>query len=84
MTPEDQKSTPRYWFRQRGYGRWSFPATWEGWAAYAVHIAVVVLAAAFAPPSLSIAVLVIATIVLIGVAVRFGEPPPSPPLPSDE
>ena len=76
----------RYWFRRRGRGYgpglWSLPATWEGWLAYGIHLTVVVLAAAFAPPRLSIAVLVVATLVLIGIAARFGEPPP--PLPSDE
>lgn len=80
---------PRYWFRRRrrgyGPGLWSLPASWEGWAAYAVHVTIVVLAAAFAPPALSIVVLAVATLALIVVAARFGEPPPpAPPLPSDE
>ena len=85
MAAEDDDA-PRFWFRRRrrGYGRglWSLPASWEGWAAYAIHITVVVLAAAFAPPSVSVAVLVLATVVLIIAAARFGEPRPQ--LPSDE
>lgn len=76
----------RYWFRRRGRGygpgRWSLPATWEGWLAYAAHVTIVVLAAALAPPTISIVVLVVATLALIVVAARFGEPPP--PLRSDE
>ena len=79
MTAEDQ---PRYWFRRKRHGwGWSLPSTWEGWVAYAVHLAVVIAAAAFAPPGLSIAVLVVATGVLIWIAYRHGEPPrtASPP-----
>ena len=73
----------RYWFRRhsRGYGNvgLTLPATWEGWVVYAVHVTVVVVAAAFAPPGLSIAVLVLATIAVIVIAARHGEPPPTRP-----
>ena len=83
---DHEPARPRYWFRRRGGGygpgHWSLPATWEGWLAYALHVTIVVLAAAFAPPAISIAVLVVATLALILVAARFGEPPP--PLRSDE
>ena len=67
--------TGRYWFRRRGYSRWSLPATWEGWLAYALHLAVVITAAALAPTGVALAVLVLATVVLVVVAARFGEPP---------
>lgn len=85
MAPQDLTPT-RYWFRRRGRGYrtgvLNLPASWEGWAAYAVHIVVVVAAAALAPTSVSIAVLVLATVALIVVVARFGEPPPR--LPSEE
>lgn len=76
---------PRYWFRRRsrGYARsgWTLPATWEGWTAYAVHVFVVVTAAALAPPVVSIVVLLGATLAVGLLAARYGEPPP--PRPAD-
>lgn len=65
-----------YWFRRKRHGwGWSLPATWQGWVAYAVHLAVVIVAALVLPLGPSMLILVVATVVLIAVAYRHGEPP---------
>jgi hypothetical protein len=33
----------QYWFRPKSYGYGATPSTWEGWAATAVHVAVVLV-----------------------------------------
>jgi hypothetical protein len=71
---------PRYWFPAKRYGwGWGPPATWEGWAALAVFVGLVVAGAFLFPPNRVLPrylgyVLVLA-IALIGLCWLKGEPP---------
>ncbi len=44
--------THRYWFRPKRYGYGATPATWEGWAAAAAMVLVVLLETSLLPPRL--------------------------------
>ena len=42
------KDDTRYWFPAKKYGwGWGFPATWEGWAVFAVYLLLLVGAAPY-------------------------------------
>ncbi|MDE1897948.1 MAG: hypothetical protein KGI40_11745 [Xanthomonadaceae bacterium] len=70
----------RYWFPAKRYGwGWGVPGTWQGRVVLLVYVAVVAAAACFVSPSRHVlifsAVMVIATLGLLLVCLRKGEPP---------
>ncbi|HEY2813703.1 MAG TPA: hypothetical protein VGJ03_09585 [Acidimicrobiales bacterium] len=71
-------SSPTYWFRAKRYGwGWGLPLSWQGWAALAVYLAVVLAPLAMGELGrwIFIPVLIGATAVLVWVSYRKGEPP---------
>ena len=70
--------TNRFWFKPKRTGYGATPITWEGWAAVAVYVVVLVgciggltvRGESFALRAASIATIVIATVVLIAVSVQ--------------
>lgn len=69
-----------YWFPAKRYGwGWGIPRIWQGWVVLAAYVAVLVGAAHFLPPARHAlafsAVSGIATLVLLLVCLRKGEPP---------
>jgi hypothetical protein len=77
---EEWRGMPRYWFPAKRYGwGWGPPTTWEGWAALAVFVGLIVVGAFLFPPNRALPrylgyVLVLA-IALIGLCWLKGEPP---------
>ncbi len=70
----------KYWFPAKRYGwGWGVPRTWQGWVVLAVYGVVLVGAVHFLPPAHHAltfsAVIVVATLVLLLVCLRKGEPP---------
>ncbi len=70
----------KYWFPAKRYGwGWGIPRTWQGWVVLAVYGAVLVAAIHFLPPAHDAltfsAAIVVATLVLLLVCLRTGEPP---------
>ena len=67
---------PRYWFPAKRYGwGWGVPRTWQGWAVIVSYCAVVTLApVALGGAVWTIAVVVAATLALVLVCRRKGEP----------
>lgn len=70
----------KYWFPTKRYGwGWGIPRTWLGWVVLAVYGVVLVGAVRFLPPAHNAltfsAVIVVATLVLLLVCLRKGEPP---------
>jgi hypothetical protein len=74
---ENGRPSQRYWFSAKRYGwGWGAPATWEGWAVVAGFLALIGAPAALglgAP--VRVAVVVIASLALIAICWRKGEPP---------
>ncbi len=73
-------NAPRYWFPAKRYGwGWGPPITWEGWAAVAVFVALVVAGVFMFPPRSDVGAFVIYIVILnIGLIVVCrlkGEPP---------
>ena len=71
---------PRYWFPAKRYGwGWSTPATWQGWAVYAVQfLAVFVLFIAASPvdhPALFCGGMAALVVLFTFVCWLKGEPP---------
>lgn len=72
VTSEDR----RYWFPAKRYGwGWSFPRTWEGWTVI-LGFTVVVLIAAVAGQGAArtMPVILAATLVVLVICLRKGEP----------
>lgn len=70
----------KYWFPAKRYGwGWGIPGTWQGWVVLAAYVAVLAGAAHVLPPARDAltfsAVLVVATLALLLVCLRKGEPP---------
>ena len=70
----------KYWFPAKRYGwGWGIPRTWQGWAVLAAYMAVLVGAAHFLPPARNVlafsAVIAVASLALLLVCLRKGEPP---------
>ena len=67
---------PRYWFPAKRYGwGWGFPRTWQGWLVILAYCAVVVVAAVAGPGAgWRIPVVVAATVGLLVVCLKTGEP----------
>ena len=73
-------SEPTYWFPAKRYGwGWGPPTRWQGWAVLALHFAVVFggipLVPAKTAPLTYLALVLVATAVLIAVCAFKGEPP---------
>jgi glycerol uptake facilitator-like aquaporin len=70
--------TNQFWFKPRTFGYGATPSTWEGWAAVAVYVVVLVgcivgitvRSESFALDAASIATIVVATVVMIAVSVQ--------------
>ena len=69
-----QQPRRAYWFKRRRYGWGWYPVTWQGWAAIAVYM-VVVIATALLAPTLGMPMLALATTILVWVSARMGPPP---------
>jgi len=74
------QADPRYWFRAKRYGwGWGLPATWQGWLALIVFIALVATGPALFPPRTMMAAyllyVAVLSIALVGVCWLTGEPP---------
>ncbi len=70
----------KYWFPAKRYGwGWGIPGTWQGWVVLAAYVAVLAGAVHFLPPARDAlpfsAVIVVATLALLLVCLRKGEPP---------
>ena len=70
----------RYWFPAKRYGwGWGLPITWEGWAALAAFLGLIVVGVVVVPPARSlanfIAYIAVLSIVFTGVCWWKGEPP---------
>lgn len=72
-------TTSRYWFpaKRHGWG-WGLPRTWQGWAVLGAYVFATLAPAVFLPgrlAELTLAVVLVATPVLIWVCFKKGEPP---------
>jgi hypothetical protein len=72
-------SSQQYWFRAKRYGwGWGLPRTWQGWVTLATYLALVLAPLTIGNSTgvvISVVAVVIATPLLIWVAMRKGEPP---------
>ena len=72
-------TNPTYWFHRKQYGwGWGIPATWQGWVvlgAYLVLVIAPLLLSNTTGAVLSLVAIVVATPILIVIAIRKGEPP---------
>ena len=65
---------PDYWFPAKRYGwGWGLPSAWQGWVVLAVYCAVVLIAA-LARPLFGLPVVASATVVLLLIGLKKGEP----------
>ena len=72
--------TSRYWFRTKRYGwGWGLPLTWQGWAALAAFIALMVADGLVFPPGRALPAFMCGVVglslVLVAVCWLKGEPP---------
>jgi hypothetical protein len=70
----------RYWFPTKRYGwGWGLPTSWQGWAVFAVFIALLMGGAVVLPvhqsPGMFVVYAVILSLALAGVCWWKGEPP---------
>lgn len=68
-----------YWFPAKRYGYgWGLPRRWQGWAVIAAYVAVLALAGIVFPARTYsypfVGIVLFATVVLIGICWRKGEP----------
>jgi hypothetical protein len=73
-------SEKRYWFPAKQYGwGWGLPNTWQGWVAYGVYFALLLVGLLVFPPSQNklgfIAYIVGLSAALYAVCYAKGEPP---------
>ena len=75
-TPHVPTDDARYWFPAKRYGwGWGVPRTWQGWLVLLGFCAVVLVAAVTAPdPRWTLAVVVLATVALLLICLKKGEP----------
>jgi hypothetical protein len=77
------ETTTRYWFPAKRYGwGWGLPSAWQGWLVLAAYLAVITVPAVLLPEEhvgWLLAVVLVATPLLVWVCWRKGEPPHHPP-----
>jgi hypothetical protein len=65
----------QYWFRAKRYGwGWGAPTCWQGWAVLGAYLAVVLGAGQVMPVERSHFVVLGATVILLAICWRKGEP----------
>lgn len=68
----DNRKQP--WFSQKRYGLGSgLPIRWQGWAVYAVYALIIYLALQFLGAVLKLALIIVATLVLMAVCLQRTE-----------
>lgn len=75
---DDEPDAPAYWFRAKRYGwGWGLPTAWQGWVVLGVFVALAVGAGLIGEraPGLAVGIVVAASVLLLWVCWRKGEPP---------
>ena len=74
-TDASDKPSP-YWFKARRFGwGWGPPCCWQGWTVLLSYLVIVVASQAFVGHAAATALVLLATVALLGVTIAKGEPP---------